>query len=50
VPNVIKQAVLLLAAHWFETREPVAAGFNSFPPEIPFTVTALLNQQRMRWW
>lgn len=50
VPNVIKQAILLLCGHWFEHRENVMIPANAFPPEVPFTVTALLNQQRSRWW
>ena len=40
VPTPIRQAVLLLVAHWYEQREPVAIGFGA--QEIPATVAALL--------
>lgn len=49
VPSSLKQALLLLAAQWFENREPTANPYSSFPAEVPFTVTALLNQYRSRW-
>lgn len=43
VPQALKHAVLLLVAHWFETRLPVAfEGAN----EIPFTVGALIAPYR----
>ncbi|MGD9866731.1 MAG: head-tail connector protein [Hyphomicrobiales bacterium] len=43
VPPPIRQALLLLAAHWFETREPVSlAG----AVEVPATVAALLAPYR----
>ncbi len=39
VPNPLKQAILLLAAHWNEHREPVDG--NVITP-LPFTIHALL--------
>ncbi len=44
VPAPLKQALLLLAAHWFETRTPVA--FGETPSEIPLTVAALVAPYR----
>lgn len=49
VPSSLKQAMLLLLAQWFENREPTQSPFSAFPAEVPFTVTALLNQYRSRW-
>lgn len=45
VPTPLKQAILLLVAHWFENREPVNIG-NIVSP-IPFTVSALLGPFRI---
>lgn len=44
VPQALRQAVLLLVAHWFETRLPVA--FDATASEIPFTVAALIAPYR----
>lgn len=44
VPAPLKQAVLMLAAHWFEHREPVSLGENA--AQIPLTVTALIAPYR----
>lgn len=44
VPTPIRQAVLLLVAHWFEQREPVAIGFGA--QDIPATVAGLLAPYR----
>ncbi|MEP0708186.1 MAG: head-tail connector protein [Parvibaculum sp.] len=41
VPMPLRQAVLLLAAHWFENREPVGDGV-----ELPLTVSALIARYR----
>ncbi|MDO9125489.1 MAG: head-tail connector protein, partial [Parvibaculum sp.] len=41
VPAPLKQAVLLLAAHWFENREPLGNGV-----ELPLTVSALVARYR----
>ena len=40
VPQSIKQAILLLAAHWYEHREGVADGVS--PKEVPLAVESLL--------
>lgn len=44
VPAPIRQALLMLVAHWYEHREPVAAG--SVPMRVPDTVDALLAPYR----
>lgn len=44
VPRPIRQAILLLAGHWFENREPVALGTTS--TLIPMTVDSLLAPYR----
>jgi len=48
VPRSLKQALLLLAAQWFENREPTLLT-GATPQTIPFAVEALLNQYRSRW-
>lgn len=44
VPQTIRQALLLLVAHWFERREPVELG--SGPQEVPAIVAGLLQPYR----
>lgn len=44
VPEQVKQAVKMLAAHWYENREPVTIGTNSFP--LPLAVDSLLATYR----
>lgn len=44
VPEPIKQAVKMLAAHWYENREPVSIG--STPFELPMAVESLLATYR----
>jgi uncharacterized phiE125 gp8 family phage protein len=44
VPAPIRQALLMLVAHWYEHREPVLAG--TVPAPIPDTVSALLAPYR----
>jgi uncharacterized phiE125 gp8 family phage protein len=41
VPPVLKQAMLLLVAHWFEMRQPVVAGYSQVLP-VPNTFETLL--------
>jgi len=41
VPQAIKQAILILIAHWYEQRDPVEAG-NIAPIMVPLMVTTLL--------
>jgi uncharacterized phiE125 gp8 family phage protein len=41
VPRPIRQAILLLASHWYENREPVLIG--TINGTLPFTVDALLS-------
>lgn len=45
-PAAIKQAVLMLAAYWYEVRE--AATFGSNPYRVPFGFSDLLQAHR-RW-
>lgn len=45
VPEGIKQAMLLLIAHWYENREPVNIG--NIVTEIPETINALLWPYRI---
>ncbi|MEG6510096.1 head-tail connector protein [Methyloligella sp. 2.7D] len=44
VPAPIRQALLLLVAHWYERREPVMAGYE--PAEVPSMVAGLLAPYR----
>ncbi|MGD9644058.1 MAG: head-tail connector protein [Elusimicrobiales bacterium] len=45
VPQRVKQAILLLVGHWYDTREIAAVG--RLVNEVPFTVNALLWQERV---
>lgn len=48
VPQMTKQAMLVLIGHMYENRQAVIfTGTNSVPQEIPFAVTALLNMDRV---
>lgn len=42
VPWTTNLALMLLAGHWYETREPIMAQRGVNPQEIPFTVRSLL--------
>jgi uncharacterized phiE125 gp8 family phage protein len=46
VPGPIRQALLLLIAHWYEQREPVATGSAATP--IPTMISDLLAPYRSR--
>ncbi|HWV83774.1 MAG TPA: head-tail connector protein [Hyphomicrobiaceae bacterium] len=46
VPQPIRQALLLLTAHWYENREPVEIGASA--TIIPATVSELLSPYRRR--
>ena len=45
VPQMVKQAILLLVGHWYENREATLAGTIS--REIEFAVHALLWPERV---
>lgn len=45
VPQRVKQAILLLVGHWYDSREVAAVG--KLVSEVPFTVNALLWQERV---
>ncbi len=45
VPQRVKQAMLLLIGHWYDTREIAAVGHVA--AEVPFTVNALLWHERV---
>jgi len=47
IPRNITQAMLLLISHFYEMREPVAVGAGIAVIEIPMTIEALLNQDRV---
>lgn len=44
VPQVIKQAILLIVGHWFANREAVAVGNYN---EVPMAASCLLNTYRV---
>lgn len=44
VPPVLKEAVLMLAAHWYENREASLIGVTAM--DIPFGVIAIVNEYR----
>lgn len=44
IPSDLKQALLMLATHWFEQRDPIAFGGNF--TEVPHTIQALLNNYK----
>lgn len=44
VPADLKQAVLLLAAHWYENREASLVGVTA--QELPFGVWEIVNEHR----
>ncbi len=46
VPAPLRQAILLLVAHWYENREPVVAGIAA--TRFPDAVIGLLEPYRMR--
>ena len=45
LPQPIRQALLLLVAHWYENRE-MAVVSGAMPKELPFTVSALMAPWR----
>ena len=46
VPGPLRQALLLLVAHWYENREPIAVGSPDMA--VPGAVSELLEPYRMR--
>lgn len=49
IPKMIKQAMLLLIGHWYESREAVLIGQGTMSKKIEFAVDALLSMYRARW-
>lgn len=47
VPEQYRQAIQLLAAHWYENREPISMGQTVTP--IPMSVMMLVAQDRLDW-
>jgi uncharacterized phiE125 gp8 family phage protein len=47
VPQHLKQAILLLTAHWYENRESTVTGAGVLSSEIPFTVESLIWLNRV---
>lgn len=52
VPQSVKQAILLLVGYWHRNREATLDISNKsvYSVQIPFSVKALLDQHRIRWW
>lgn len=48
LPKALRQAMLLLIAHWYTNREAVITG-NVAAAEVPVAARTLLNQYK-RWW
>ena len=48
LPKALRQAMLLLIAHWYTNREAVVTG-NVAAAEVPVAARTLLNQYK-RWW
>lgn len=48
VPHDLKQAIRLLASHWFENREMVVAS-NIIISPIPETLQAIISPYRLEW-
>jgi uncharacterized phiE125 gp8 family phage protein len=46
VPRTMIQAIVMLAAHWYENREAVTAT-GAVPQQVPFSVKVLLNQSKV---
>lgn len=44
IPADLKQALLMLCAHWFEQRDPI--GFGGSFAEVPTTIQALLHNHK----
>jgi len=47
VPETVRHAMLMLVTHWFERREPSS---ERNMQDIPWSVEALLNMERVRWY
>jgi len=45
VPAAIRHAILMLVAHWYETRQATVAT-GAVPQDVPFGVKSLLDSQR----
>lgn len=48
VPEELRQAMLLLIAHWYEFREPVVAG--AIVTAVPMAVGYLVEPYTVEWW
>lgn len=46
VPRVIKTAIKLLAAHWYEHREAVSSETRMVPTELPLGIRSMLDPHR----
>jgi uncharacterized phiE125 gp8 family phage protein len=47
VPSVLRHAIQMVTAHFYETRVPVAFASSS---EIPYTLRVLLENQKIGGW
>jgi uncharacterized phiE125 gp8 family phage protein len=51
LPEPIRQAILMLTAHFFDNREPVVGiATRAVPSEMPFAVSALLSRYVTEGW
>ena len=48
IPEPIRQALMLLVAHWYENREPIALGVQA--TQVPATVNSLILPYRRLYW
>lgn len=48
VPTSVRLALMMLVAHWYETREPVTG--QGAPVSIPIMFDALIEGQRIGWY
>jgi uncharacterized phiE125 gp8 family phage protein len=47
VPSPLRQAIFLLAAHWYENREPIVTGTAQTVVTLPFAIDALIANYRI---
>lgn len=48
VPEMLKQAILLLVGHWYENREATVIAAGTVATELPLAVASILEQYKVR--